>query len=176
MSDSRVSPTPSPPSPHNVSEPVSLLEQTQRKSVVAEAISWLRTPWHHMGAVKGVGVDCGQMVAKVFIEVGLVEEFSTGYYSMQHHLNREEEMIIAIVERFAVPIPEEAIKPGDIVLYKFGKTFSHLGIIVDWPLIVHAFVRTNVEYADGIKYPFLDKEDNPLERCFYSYWGEQVIG
>lgn len=33
---------------------------------VAEAITWLGTPYHHQGRVKGVGVDCGTLLCEVY--------------------------------------------------------------------------------------------------------------
>ena len=37
----------------------------QRQRVVAEAETWLRTPYHHMGRIKGGGIDCPTLLAEV---------------------------------------------------------------------------------------------------------------
>jgi cell wall-associated NlpC family hydrolase len=29
-----------------------------REAVIAEARTWLGTPWHHQASLKGVGCDC----------------------------------------------------------------------------------------------------------------------
>ena len=52
-----------------------MAEQEQREAVVAEARTWIGTPWIHMAAIKGAGVDCAMLLARVYIEVGLVAEF-----------------------------------------------------------------------------------------------------
>ena len=46
-------------------DPVS--EADQRAAVVAEARSWIKTPWVHMAAIKGAGVDCAMLLARVYI-------------------------------------------------------------------------------------------------------------
>ena len=35
---------------------------------VAEAMTWLGTPHHHQGRVKGVGVDCGNSMIQLIRE------------------------------------------------------------------------------------------------------------
>lgn len=144
-------------------------ETIERAAVVAEAHEWLGTPWHHRARVKGQGVDCGQLIGEIFTACGLVDAFDTGDYSMQHHLHRSDELVKGWVERFAGPV--ETPLPGDLVLFKFGRCFSHLGLVVAWPTIIHAYRWTCVELADATKAPFLDRAtDRPLETCFYSYW------
>ena len=29
--------------------------------------------------------------------------------------------------------------PGDIVVWRYGRTFAHGGIVTGWPMVVHAF-------------------------------------
>lgn len=38
------------------------LELQQRAAVIAEAESWLSTPYHHEARIKGHGVDCAQIL------------------------------------------------------------------------------------------------------------------
>ena len=52
----------------------------QSTRVVAEAMTRLRTPYHHRGKLKGVGVDCAQLPLVVYAAAGLVEDFDTGDY------------------------------------------------------------------------------------------------
>ncbi len=37
---------------------------------VQEALTWLGTPYHHQGRIKGVGVDCGTLICEVYEKVG----------------------------------------------------------------------------------------------------------
>jgi cell wall-associated NlpC family hydrolase len=43
--------------------------------------------------------------------------------------------------------------PGDVAVFKFGRTFSHGAIVLAWPRVVHAFVRTGTVYGEATKAP-----------------------
>ncbi|HJS33217.1 MAG TPA: hypothetical protein VJ924_14580 [Alphaproteobacteria bacterium] len=113
------------------------LETNQRAAVVAAAMSWLRTPYHHQAGVKGAGCDCAFLLVRVFAECGLVPEIDPRPYPPDWHLHRDEERYLGWVERYAqrVQVP----LPGDVALWRFGRTVSHGGIVVAWPTIIHAY-------------------------------------
>jgi NlpC/P60 family putative phage cell wall peptidase len=108
-----------------------------RAAVVAEAESWLLTPYHHRARLKGVGVDCAQILIGVYAAVGLVEPFDAGDYPMDWMLHRDEERYLAWVEQYAHEVA--APQPGDIAVWRFGRTFSHGAIVIGWPNIIHAY-------------------------------------
>lgn len=111
--------------------------EDQRAAVAAEARTWLGTPYHHKAQVKGAGIDCGQLLVAVYVACGLVEPFETGDYSADWMLHRDEERYLSWVKKFAVET--DTPKPGDIVVWKFGRCISHGGIVIDWPNIIHAY-------------------------------------
>lgn len=41
------------------------------EQIIAEARSWVGTPWLHQGALKGVGVDCAGFIEQVCLNAGL---------------------------------------------------------------------------------------------------------
>lgn len=108
-----------------------------RSKIVEEAISWLRTPWHHEARVKGAGVDCAQFLIAVYSAVGLVEPFETHQYSPDWHLHRDEPLFLQYLRQYAVEVQEPL--PGDIVMWNFGRHEAHGSIVVEWPLIIHAY-------------------------------------
>ena len=112
-------------------------EERSRAAVIAEARSWLRTPWHHMGRVKGAGVDCATLLAEVYHAAGLVPEIEPEEYPMDHMMHRDEERLVAWIEKYAART--EAPRPGDVVVYRFGRTFSHGGIVIDDAHLLHAY-------------------------------------
>jgi cell wall-associated NlpC family hydrolase len=114
------------------------MSQALRRAVVAEAISWLGTPYHHQACVKGVGADCAQMPLAVYAAAGLIPETAVGDYSPQWFLHRSAELYLAWVERFAREVAPQQIGPGDFAVWRFGRTFSHGAVIADWPRIIHA--------------------------------------
>ena len=128
-----------------------------RIGIIAEAETWLRTPWRHMAHVKGAGVDCAQLLISVFSNIGLVEWFDTGHYPPDWMMHREEERFLGFIEKYAhrVEIPQ----PGDIAVFKIGRCFSHGAIIVDWPRLIHAWLPEHqVCYGDGLQGLLAGKE------------------
>jgi len=117
-------------------------EQETRAAIVAEAMSWLRTPFHGDARLKGVGVDCAQFVAAVYMASGAVPKFDTPRYVDQwfmHKTENQQESLRDFVLQFGKQIEESAVKPGDLVLYKLGHAFAHAAIVVEWPVeIIHA--------------------------------------
>ncbi len=144
-----------------------MTEDEARAKVVAEARSWLGTRYHHRAKLKGIGVDCAQLVLGVYENVGLVAPFDTGDYPMDWALHRDDERYLGIISRLAGPIEPEAAKPGDVVLFKFGRAFSHGAIITERPQIVHANRSDGaVVYGDLIA----DTALASREQVFFSYW------
>jgi cell wall-associated NlpC family hydrolase len=140
-----------------------------RDCVVAIAKTWLGTPYHHMGRIKAVGVDCAMFPLEVYREAGLIGDVDVPYYPQDWMLHRSEEVYLHIVERHAQEIAEPAavaagaamkappataggsVLPGDFVLYRFGRCWSHGAIVLEWPLIIHAVVQHGVILSDGNK-------------------------
>lgn len=121
-----------------------------RAAIVAEAKTWLKTPYHHKACVKGEGVDCAQILKAVFVAVGLIDDFDAGDYPPDWMMHRSEDRFRDYVRRHADQISADEILPGDVALYRVGKCFAHGAIIVDWPLIIHADSRSHsVVYDEG---------------------------
>lgn len=115
-----------------------------REAVVAEALSWLQTRYHHHGRVKGVGVDCAMLLAEVFERCGLVAPVEAGFYPHDWHLHRGEEVFVDwVLQAGGVEVQTPAI--GDAALFRFGRTFSHGAIVVAPDLqMVHAYIDLGV--------------------------------
>jgi len=119
------------------------VEVAERLAVVAEAISWLRTPFRDGCDVKGPkgGIDCGMLLVRVYVDTGLVQPFDPRPYPARWFLHRSEERYLEWLEKFAVEIPAAQAKPGDIVIYQHGLTYSHAGIIENDSYIIHAYFK-----------------------------------
>lgn len=123
---------------------------TTRQVIVAEAMTWLKTPYHHRQRVKGVGVDCAQILIGIFTAVGLVEPFEVENYPADWMMHREEDRFRLKVREYADQIALEEVQPGDVALYLVGKCFAHGAVILDWPLVIHADSRYGaVTLAEG---------------------------
>jgi cell wall-associated NlpC family hydrolase len=122
----------------------------RRAHVVAVARSWLGTPYHTGGRIKGAGVDCLTLLAEVYAEAGVTPHVDIPYYPHDWHLHRSEERYLEGLLRHACEVGGPPL-PGDIALWKFGRCFSHGAIVVAWPVIIHAYVgrACTLEDADA---------------------------
>jgi cell wall-associated NlpC family hydrolase len=163
--------------------------EAERAAVVAEARSWLRTPYHHMGRVKGAGVDCATLLAEIYARAGMIAPVTIPFYPPDWHLHREAERYLGFVLEHAHEIglsavrhceddarcaADEAIQrhhsgssiasplallgsrndvqipaPADIALWRFGRCYSHGAIVIDWPLVIHAYAGRGCVLEDA---------------------------
>jgi hypothetical protein len=76
-------------------------DETQaRARIDAIARSWICTPFHDHGEVKGAGCDCATFLKCVFVEAGLIAPFEIGHYSPQFFLHSSEERYLGWVKKF----------------------------------------------------------------------------
>lgn len=146
----------------------------ERAAVVAEAKTWIGTKWHHAASVKGAGVDCGYFLIKTFAAVGLIPDFSTGYYPSDWALNRRTGRYVEFVRQYATEFPGPPL-PGDIVMWRFGLDFSHGAIVVDWPIVIEARRGVGVTMTDVMKDQIYlwdghPGQEKPRERIYFTLW------
>ena len=112
-----------------------------REQIVEEAKSWAGTPYLHQGYVKGPegGVDCAMINIGVFRDfAGIIPaDFDPRPYPMQWHLHRDEERYLDWFTKYATRVDTPQF--ADVVLFKFGRTVSHSGIVVGNDVMIHAF-------------------------------------
>lgn len=108
-----------------------------RDQIIAEARTWLKTPWHHQGRIKGVGVDCAYFLIEVYSAVGLINIFDLGEYPPDWHMHRDEPRFLNYLKEYTDPVEDPL--PGDIAMFNFGRTAAHGSIVIEWPVIIHAY-------------------------------------
>jgi cell wall-associated NlpC family hydrolase len=111
----------------------------QRAAVLAEARTWVGTPYHNHARIKGAGVDCAMLLLEVYAGAGVIPTFDPGYYPAQFGQHRDEELFRGFVEQHATATSYPL--PGDCVLFQFGRCYSHGGILIDDTTIIHAAMR-----------------------------------
>jgi cell wall-associated NlpC family hydrolase len=130
---------------------------TQVQAVITEAQSWLGTPYHSHGRLKGVGVDCAMLLLETYSRAGIIIPFDPGHYPEQFGLHRSEEQFLGFVERYATEI--KAPTPGGCVLFKYGRCYSHGGIMITKTRLIHAVMREQaVGYADLSDADLIDRK------------------
>jgi NlpC/P60 family putative phage cell wall peptidase len=103
--------------------------------VVRTARTWLGTPYHHQGRLKGVGVDCAGLVIGVAQELAL-STFDIAGYAIRPVGNSLRRICVAQMQC----VEREAIGLGDIVLFAFDAHPGHLGILTESEQIIHAYL------------------------------------
>lgn len=126
-------------------------EVRARLQVCTEALTWLGTPYHSHGRIKGVGVDCATILAEVFSVSKLVPKIDLGDYAPDWHLHRDEEKYLAGIATYARPVDADLGDglPGDIALFRFGRTISHGAIVLASPMVIHSYFRHGVILEDA---------------------------
>jgi cell wall-associated NlpC family hydrolase len=127
-------------------------EKKERAAVLANAMTFIGTPYHHAARVKGGGVDCATFLCMAFEEIGLESPIVLDKYQPDWFLMRNDERYLDKLLSRAVEITEQQALAADIVLYQFGRCFAHGGIIIDpgWPMIIHAYHRARyVTISEG---------------------------
>ncbi len=111
----------------------------QRARVVAEARRWIGTPYHPCADLLGVGVDCGMLLVRVFVDAGLCPPFDPRPYPPDWHLHRAEERYLGFV--LARCRPCAVPQPGDVAVFRYGRCYAHGGVVTaaDPLTMVHAF-------------------------------------
>jgi cell wall-associated NlpC family hydrolase len=110
-----------------------------RAEVVRESFDWISTPYVNCGYVKGPNgaTDCAMLLVGVFVSAGLIpKDYDPRPYNPDWHLHQSEERYLAGLDQFAHLI--DTPRPGDIALYRFGRTASHGAIVISDDLIIHA--------------------------------------
>lgn len=123
---------------------------TDRDSIVEAALGWLQTPFHHEARVKGVGVDCLQLIIAAHLEAGLLPaniDDSLDHYPHDAHLHNSDEQYIAGLLGHGWSEVEAPLK-GDVAMFKIGRRYSHGVIVTDWPNAIHAYVGRRVGCVD----------------------------
>jgi cell wall-associated NlpC family hydrolase len=112
-----------------------------RDAILAEARSWLGTPFQHQARVKGRGVDCAGVVVATALALGLDVTDLAGYSRTP-----DGQSLKAELDRQAVQVSEAL--PGDIYLMRFEREPQHLAFATDVG-VLHAFssARKVVEHS-----------------------------
>lgn len=130
--------------------------------VVAEARTWIDTPFVHQGWMKGAACDCIGLVKGVGVALGLFDYDENSEkaqrYAAYSTLPNPRKMREGLAE-FFVPIPVAEALPADILYIAWAKEPQHVALVTDHG-IIHSYLHMGkvVEHA-------LDKE-----------WSNRVTG
>lgn len=112
--------------------------------IVAEALSWVGTPFHHQGRKKGVGVDCVGFLLEIFRPFGIVDFDMDGYARAP-----DQTLLVETLDQKAIKldvIDISIIQPVDILLFRIGRREQHVALATDNQNIVHATAKYGVRH------------------------------
>jgi hypothetical protein len=147
------------------------IEIGQRAALVAAARSWIGTPYHNCADIRGVGVDCGMLLVRVFVDAGLCAPFDPRPYPADWHLHRSEERYLGFVFDHCAEVGEPRF--GDVMVLRYGRCYSHGGIVtnVEPFTIVHAYFPARRVIEEEIRHNSV--LCNPARKPrFFSYWAK----
>ena len=108
--------------------------------IVAEARSWIGTPYRHQGSLKGGGCDCLGLLRGVWRELVGAEPETAPPYAPDWAEAAGAEALAAAARRHLVEIAPTDIAPGDVVLFRWraGLPAKHAAIVTAPGRMVHA--------------------------------------
>jgi NlpC/P60 family putative phage cell wall peptidase len=111
-----------------------------RSMIVAEARSWIGTPYRHQASLKGVGCDCLGLVRGVWRAVIGVEPELPPAYSPDWAEASKIESLAAAASRHLSAVALNEIAPGDVLLFRWraGLVAKHAAIVTGPDRMVHA--------------------------------------
>lgn len=120
-----------------------LYRPVMREDIIAEARSWIDTPWHHQASVKGIGCDCAGLVRGIGNVLGIMdlnEETIEAKEFIGYGRAPEPKRLIKALNRFMNRIDVKKIQPADVLLFKLPEP-QHLAILTDQGTIIHALCK-----------------------------------
>jgi NlpC/P60 family putative phage cell wall peptidase len=139
-----------------------------RQQVVDEARTWMGTRWIHQGRLKGVGVDCINLVVGTALNLGLITQEQLDNFHNPEYANYGRSpngvLLLEGCNYFLDPIPFSQVRKGDILIFKFVEEPQHFGIVTESnPIyIIHAFAHAR----KVVEHRLDDVWKNRIVACF----------
>jgi NlpC/P60 family putative phage cell wall peptidase len=128
---------------------------TSGADVVAEARTWISTPWQHQCAVKGVATDCLGLISGVGLALELPgsDQWRADARMRGYARVPDGRMIVTGCNEYLEPVSGMALQLGDIVLMRmYGAEPQHFAIVssIRPARIIHAFAAVGRVVENGL--------------------------
>lgn len=120
---------------------------TWRLQIVAEARSWLGTPYQHQASIKNQACDCLGLLRGVWRHLYGTEPEMPPPYAPRWSENTQQDLLTDMATRYFERKPfGVAIKAGDILLFKYRMHLParHVAIATSDATFIHAYVGRGV--------------------------------
>jgi cell wall-associated NlpC family hydrolase len=132
-------------------------EADARCRFITEALTWTGTPFRDCADVKGPNgaVDCAMMLTRSVVDTGLIEPFDPRPYSPRWHVHRSEEKFVDWVTEKLHAREVEQPRVGDVMIWRFGRTYSHGAVLVNSQEVLHAYHAAGMVILSRLDEPSL---------------------
>lgn len=113
-----------------------------RMAIIAEARTWLGTPYQHQTSTRGAGCDCLGLVRGVWRGVIGGEPEIAPAYTPHWAETSGEETLHAAAQRHLIEVDQiQNARPGDVLLFRMTRTapMKHAAILTAPDRIIHAY-------------------------------------
>lgn len=125
-----------------------------RQQIVDEARTWMGTRFLHQGRMKGVGVDCINLVIGTALELGLITQDQLDNFDNPEYANYGRSpngtLLLQGCDHFLNRISFPQVKKGDILIFKFVDEAQHFAIVTEtnpiYMIHSYAHMRKVVEH------------------------------
>lgn len=117
--------------------------------LVAEARTWIGTPYAHQAAVKGVATDCLGLILGLWeFRYGMPAQNVPVYSADWGEPQQDERLWQSAKDHFS-DVSDQPIAPGQVVLFRMrdGWIAKHLGLVAEvgqMPTFIHAYAGHGV--------------------------------
>lgn len=121
-----------------------------RAAVLAEARSWMATPYRHQASCKGSGCDCLGLLRGIWRALYGAEPQAVPSYAADWAETGGRETLIEAGRRWLTEVPPARTLPGDVLVFRWrdGAAAKHVGILSApmgaHPKLIHAYERAGV--------------------------------
>lgn len=117
-----------------------------REDIVAEAMKWTGTPYHHQASVLGKGVDCLGLLRGVYRTFYGDEPEAAPPYSPSWGEADSRELLLNAAKKYLVTPTYEGWKLSDVLVFRVRNALSakHCAIIVSDDKMIHAVSNRGV--------------------------------
>lgn len=111
------------------------MEKSKVNPLVAQARTWLGTPFHHQARLKGKGCDCLGLIVGVVDELGLKDRNGmklAAYDEVTYSKEPDGAYLIQKLTGLLEEVPIAEARAGDLALFKVRENPQHLAILTDY--------------------------------------------
>lgn len=116
---------------------------------VAEARTWIGTPYVHQGAVKGAGCDCLGLIRGLWQAHYATEPETVPFYTADWSEPQGDERLLQAAKRNLRDVSHDDMAAGQVLLFRMrsGAVAKHLGLLAcvgAAPTFIHAYAGHGV--------------------------------